>query len=142
MNMDLGPELRAIKADKEQLKQVIINLTDNAIEAMPVGGRLTIKTENLNLDEVYCAEHQGVEPGVYVSLLVRDSGIGMDEQTREKIFNPFFTTKEIGAGTGLSLAAVYGIIKQSHGHIWVSSKLEKGTTIQIIFPPISSKSRV
>lgn len=141
MNMDLEPELAAIKADKDQLKQVIINLTDNAIEAMAAGGRLTIKTENLNLDEVYCAGHQDVEPGVYVSLLVRDSGIGMDEQTREKIFNPFFTTKEIGAGTGLSLAAVYGIVKQSHGHIWVSSKPEKGTTIQIIFPSISPKSR-
>ncbi len=137
MDMELEPELGAIKADREQLTQVIINLTDNAIEAMPAGGRLTIKTENFNPDEVYRAGHPDVEPGAYVSLSVRDSGLGMDEQTREKIFNPFFTTKEFGTGTGLSLAAVYGIVKQSNGHIWVSSKPGKGATIEIIFPSIS-----
>jgi len=136
VSIQLDPTLGRVKADHGQIEQVVMNLAVNARDAMPGGGKLIVKTANAMFDENYARHHAGAKPGQYVMLAVSDSGVGIAAGTLAHIFEPFFTTKEVGKGTGLGLATVYGVVKQSGGYIWVDSAPGKGATFQIFLPRI------
>jgi signal transduction histidine kinase/CheY-like chemotaxis protein len=134
--LNLAPELEPVRVDPGQLEQVLLNLAVNARDAMPHGGRLSFLTTTVDVGEDWARHHRPMTSGRYVRLTVSDTGTGMPPETQARIFEPFFTTKALNKGTGLGLATVYGIVKQSGGFIWVSSQVDRGTTFEIYLPVV------
>ncbi|UCG22299.1 MAG: PAS domain S-box protein [Deltaproteobacteria bacterium] len=134
VEFNLDPELQMIKADSTQLKQVLMNLALNAKDAMPEGGKLVIETQNITLDQEFCKRYAEIKPGDYILLSMADTGHGMEKETLEHIFDPFYTTKEVGKGTGLGLAIVYGIVKNHEGYVMCYSRPGSGTSFRIYLP--------
>src|SRR5437762_9670790 len=132
--LDLAAQSGAVRVDSAQLEQAVVNLVMNARDAMPGGGRLHIATRNVVVDEAFAREHAPMRPGRYTTLAVRDTGVGMDEETQSHLFEPFFTTKPGRHGAGLGLATTYGIVKQSGGYIWTESAPGAGATFTIYLP--------
>jgi CheY-like chemotaxis protein len=141
MEFRLAEDLKIVNADPGQVEQILINLAVNAKDAMPEGGKFIVETANVSLDENYCMIHPEAQPGKYVQLTVSDTGHGMNRKTLEHIFEPFYTTKETGKGTGLGLATVYGIVKSHKGHLTCYSEPDEGTTFKIYFPAIQSMDK-
>jgi CheY-like chemotaxis protein/two-component sensor histidine kinase len=139
LRMALKKEAVVVNADPGQIEQILMNLATNARDAMPHGGELTIGTETIEFDDAFIRAHGFGKAGAYALVSVTDTGIGMDEETRKRIFEPFYTTKEAGKGTGLGLSMAYGIVTQHHGHINVYSEPGKGTTFRIYFPLMESE---
>jgi signal transduction histidine kinase len=146
----IGPEIElavvrrarvTIRADPAQIEQVLLNLVINARDAMPEGGRITVTVEDIEIDEAAAVSDLERRPGVYARISVSDTGTGMDERTRARLFEPFFTTKEEGKGTGLGLSIVYGIVKQTGGHVGVTSECGRGTTFVIDLPAATTDAR-
>jgi CheY-like chemotaxis protein len=140
LNMLVDPTLGWVKVDLGQLQQIVLNLAGNARDAMPHGGRLCVETLNLSVSGRAQKPQSFIAPGDYAALVVRDSGNGMDSKTRARIFEPFFTTKEKGKGTGLGLATVYGIVKQSGGYIWAESEVGRGSSFYTLLPCVPAPS--
>ena len=134
LSTTLDPELGPTLADPTQLEQVVLNLALNARDAMPKGGSLVLRTQRLELGEDDELPHPDLVPGLYVTLTVRDTGVGMDQSLADQVFEPFFTTKDVGEGTGLGLATVHGIVSQSGGAIWIDSAPGEGTCFTVCLP--------
>lgn len=138
----LSSDLENVHADPSQMEQVILNFCVNSRDAMPQGGQITIQTENVDVDEFLAAQHYPMKPGHYVRLVVSDTGTGMDKQTLSQVFEPFFTTKGMDKGTGLGLATVYGIVKQSGGFVWAYSELGRGSAFSVYLPSVHERAEV
>ncbi len=136
----LGSEISPIRADASQLENAIINLSINARDAMPDGGRIILETEECYLDNNYAATHSEVSPGRYVMISVSDTGMGIPNDILPRVLEPFFTTKEVGKGTGLGLAMIYGFVKQSNGHLSIYSEVDHGTTVRLFFPVMEGEA--